>query len=96
MQHVLKSALIAAAASGLAIAMSGPSQAHDARYAYPYPAQHYSIYQNPDGSYDSLADLTRDIWGIPCGVECTREAEARWSRYTYQHPYERYRVPYGE
>ena len=30
----------------------------------------------------SSSDLTRDIWGIPCGVECTREAQARWSHYT--------------
>ena len=28
-----------------------------------------------------LSDLTRDVWGIPCGVECTREAQARWSHY---------------
>ena len=50
MQHVLKPALIAAAACRLAIAVSSPSQAQNARYVYPYPAQHYSIYQNPDGT----------------------------------------------
>jgi hypothetical protein len=40
-----------------------------------------SIYQAPDGSYDSLADYTRDIWGIPCGMDCTRRAQARWYNY---------------
>ena len=96
MQHVLKPALIAAAACGLAIAVSSPSQAQNARYVYPYPAQHYSIYQNPDGTYDSPTDLSRDVWGIPCGVECTREAQARWSHYIYRHRYGEYGAPYGE
>jgi hypothetical protein len=93
MQLVMKSALVAAACC-LGLAMSTPSQAqqqHD-----PYAAQHYSLYQNPDGSYDSLTDLTRDIWGIPCGVECTREAQARWSHYAYTHPYGEYRRAYGQ
>jgi hypothetical protein len=82
MQLVLKSTLVVAAACGLAMAVSSPSQAHGVRYVY--PTQGYSIYQGPDGSYDSLADFTRDIWGIPCGIECTREAQARWSHYPHR------------
>ena len=61
----------------------------------PIPAQHYDAYQNPDGTYDSLADLTRDVRGIPCGVECTREAQARWSHYYVTHPHGKYRYTPG-
>jgi hypothetical protein len=35
-------------------------------------------YQGPDGRYDSLADFTRDLRGIPCGIECTYRAQVRW------------------
>ncbi len=35
-------------------------------------------YQAPDGSYDSISDLSRAIWGVPCGIECTKRAEIRW------------------
>ena len=94
MQLVLKSALMAATCC-FGMAMSSPSQAQAWHYAY--PAQGYSIYQNPDGTYDSLADLTRDVWGVPCGVECTNEARARWSRYySYHHPYDGYHHTYGQ
>jgi hypothetical protein len=84
MQPVLKSAFVAASALVLSAALSGSSQAHAWRSAG--PAQGYSIYQNPDGTYDSMADLSRDIWGVPCGLECTREAQARWARYGYRFP----------
>jgi hypothetical protein len=88
MPLILKSAL-AAAVGCLAIAASTPSQAQVGHYVY--PAQHLSIYQNPDGTYDSLADLSRDIRGIPCGIECTQDAQARWSHYYATHPYGKYR-----
>lgn len=84
MAPALKSALVAATATFLGIAFAGASQAQDWRYAYP---AHPDIYQNPDGTYDSLADLSRDIWGVPCGIECTHEAQARWARYGYRLPY---------
>ena len=29
-----------------------------------------SHYQQPDGTYDQLADLVRDVNGTPCGVDC--------------------------
>ena len=92
MQLILKSTLVAAACC-LGMAVSTPSQAHILYYAY--PAQGYDAYQNPDGTYDSLADLSRDVWGVPCGVECTREAQARWSRYAYTHHFREYRT-YGQ
>jgi hypothetical protein len=72
-------------------AAAAPVQHHHHRYAYssmahPRPVhcrmivQPYSYYQGPDGTYDSLADFTRDLWGVPCGVDCTRAAAARWAR----------------
>jgi hypothetical protein len=91
MRLILKSALVAAAGC-LAIAASTPSQAQDGRYANPAP---YDAYQNPDGTYDSLADLTRAIRGIPCGIECTQEAQARWAHYYATHPYHKYRYASG-
>ncbi len=83
MRVILKSALVAAAGC-LAIAVSTPSQAQDGRYANPAP--YYDAYQNPDGTYDSLADLGRDIRGTPCGIECTQRAQARWAHYYATHP----------
>ncbi len=35
-------------------------------------------YQRPDGSYDSLGDLTNAINGVPCGVDCTERALVHW------------------
>ena len=35
-------------------------------------------YQGPDGSYDSLADLSNSIQGTPCGQECTNSSLIRW------------------
>jgi len=29
-----------------------------------------SHYQQPDGTYDQLADLVRDVNGTPCGIDC--------------------------
>lgn len=87
MRPIAKSALVAAGALIVGVAFSGASQAQ--KWHYAYPAHAYSIYQNPDGTYNSLADLSRDIRGVPCGIECTHEAQARWSHYGY-------RAPYGE
>jgi hypothetical protein len=39
-----------------------------------------SSYQGPDGRYDSEADFVRDINGTPCGLQCTLEAQKRWSQ----------------
>lgn len=66
-----------------------------AGFAAPAVAQSLSppsfYYQGPDGTYDSLGDLSRAIRGVPCGIECTRRAEARWGlthhRYAYEEPY---------
>jgi hypothetical protein len=81
MQPAFKSALAVGAALFLGMAFSTASQAQEWRYRYQaYP----DVYQNPDGTYDSLADLSRDVWGVPCGIECTRDAQARWARYGYR------------
>lgn len=29
-----------------------------------------SHYQQPDGTYDSVSDLVRDVNGTPCGIDC--------------------------
>jgi hypothetical protein len=92
MPLILKSALVATAAC-LTIAASTPSQAQDGYYAN--PAQHYDAYQNPDGTYDSLADLSRDVRGIPCGIECTQDSQARGSHYYATHPHGKYRYTPG-
>jgi hypothetical protein len=80
MQPTAKLVLLAATACCWGLLMNGPSHAQALRFVY--PAQHYDIYQNPDGSYESVSDLSRDIRGTPCGVTCTREAQARWSHRT--------------
>jgi hypothetical protein len=41
-------------------------------------ARALDLYQNPDGTYPSLSNFTRDIEGTPCGIECTAEAHHRW------------------
>ncbi|MGO9023201.1 MAG: hypothetical protein ACLQIQ_02665 [Beijerinckiaceae bacterium] len=87
MQSSLKFALVAgAAACLLGATMVAPSMAqlgHEAYRGVPY-----SNYQGPDGTYDSAADFSRDIWGVPCGVNCTQRAQARWSHYyDHSHPH---------
>ena len=44
----------------------------------------YSLYQNPDGTYDLEADFSRDLWGVPCGINCTRAAHERWARWFHE------------
>jgi len=51
------------------------------------PVVPYSPYTAPDGTYDSLADYTRAIRGTPCGINCARAAQERWSRYYARHLY---------
>jgi hypothetical protein len=29
-----------------------------------------SQYQQPNGTYDALSDLVRDVNGTPCGIDC--------------------------
>jgi hypothetical protein len=35
-----------------------------------------SQYVNPDGSYSSYGDYSRDLDGVPCGIECSRNLAA--------------------
>jgi hypothetical protein len=70
----------AAAACLVGAAWAAPASAQQGRFYYPVP---YSDYRGPDGTYDSLADYTRDVWGIPCGMTCTQAAQERWARYYY-------------
>lgn len=38
-----------------------------------------SHYQQPDGTYDSLADFTRDVNGTPCGIDCPAPSRVIWA-----------------
>ncbi len=60
---------------GLMTAAATPAMAQAPWYSGAPPSFYY---QGPDGTYDSLSDLSRAIRGIPCGLECTRRAEVRW------------------
>lgn len=66
MQSPPKVALIAAATCLLAAAGAAPVMAQ---------------YEGPRGHYNSEAGFIRDLNGTPCGVNCTREAQKRWSAY---------------
>ncbi len=94
--NVRKTLALLAIAGGFLAAAIEPSAARGAAvseavgsspfYGYAAPGIRFlgSSYQEPDGTYDSLSDFTRDINGTPCGIECAAKAEARWSRY-YAH-----------
>lgn len=69
--------ILLATGSLLAAASATPSAAHwrgpHCRIAaYPGLVVQSSRYQEPDGTYNSLSDYTRDVNGTPCGVECSR------------------------
>ncbi len=57
-------------------------------------------YQYPDGTYPSVSDLNRAVNGVPCGVECTADADVRWGLVPppgpayYYHHHHRYYYPY--
>ncbi|MHB8886612.1 MAG: hypothetical protein ACYC5H_16315 [Methylovirgula sp.] len=38
-------------------------------------------YENPDRSYPSYTDFSRELNGVPCGIECTQAAEHRDAGY---------------
>ncbi|MGO9005405.1 MAG: hypothetical protein ACLQIQ_02670 [Beijerinckiaceae bacterium] len=84
MQRTLKLALIAAVACLLGTATAVQSMAQSTHVVRPDPYSLYqdqpnSNYQGP-GGYNSLADYTRSIEGIPCGMDCTQKAQQRMSR----------------
>jgi hypothetical protein len=78
MQTALALTLVAACCVGTVL--TSPLRAQEGRAWYA-PAS--GVYQAPGGGYPTLSDFSRDVWGVPCGVECTREAQARWSHYYY-------------
>jgi hypothetical protein len=78
--------VLAAAACLIGAALTAPASAQQGRVYYPVP---YSDYRGPDGRYDSLADYTRDVRGIPCGITCTQAARQRWGRYNKDHDFGR-------
>ena len=44
----------------------------------PGPYMHVPHYHRPDGGYDSLVDLSREVNGVPCGIGCQARALRRW------------------
>jgi hypothetical protein len=52
-------------------------------YAQPYHDGFLSYrpdrYQGPHGRYASQTDFIRSLNGSPCGIECTRREDNRWS-----------------
>jgi hypothetical protein len=76
--------LLISLAAGALMLSAPAAMAHSMRCA-PSVYGAYSPYQDPDGTYPSEADFVRDLRGIPCGVNCTREAQARWSRWIHRH-----------
>ncbi len=85
MRSPLKLTFLAAAAGLLGTILAAPAIAQvSGPFFYEGPVIRY--YQAPDGSYASQSDFLSDINGTPCGVECTRAAQARWSHY-YDRPY---------
>jgi hypothetical protein len=72
MHSRFKLTLVMAASCILATAAVSAVQAQSR--VFPNP-QAVSQYQNPDGSYRSLADYVRDVEGTPCGMECTRVSQ---------------------
>jgi hypothetical protein len=76
--NTLKKIAVLAATSGLLAAAAvtpssarSPVPAPSDYYAYWNPgAPAHSIYEQPDGSYKSYTDFSRDLNGVPCGMEC--------------------------
>ena len=71
--------LLTLLATGALLASAPPAMAHAMRCERATNIAPYSAYQGPDGSYNSYADYIRDMNGIPCGQDCTLEAQARWA-----------------
>jgi hypothetical protein len=69
MKSILKVAL-ALTAGGLLLVASLPASAQSG----PYDVGP-SGYRDVDGSYRSIAAYTRDVEGIPCGINCTLAAQ---------------------
>jgi len=92
--NIQKTIALLTVAAGCLVAAVEPSAARGAPvsqavgssefYGYAAPGIRFSpgsAYQEPDGTYDSLADFTRDLNGTPCGIECSARAQAHWGRY---------------
>jgi hypothetical protein len=78
MQNLLAKCVSVGAAAGLmGLALAGPSFAQDP-------------YKGPHGHYNSLADFTRDVNGMPCGLNCRWAEHRRWANYYARHNWRAY------
>jgi hypothetical protein len=79
MQSKVKITFVLAAGAALLLAAAVPVMAQsDGFIRQQGPA--VSGYRDAAGNYRSLADYTRDVEGIPCGIECTRAAQGPVAR----------------
>ncbi len=72
-------------ATGALLASAPAAMAHSMRCDRIVNVAPYSVYQGPDGTYNSYADYVRDVDGVPCGQNCSLQAEARWATMTREH-----------
>ena len=72
-------------AAGMLLATSvAPSVAQPGQSCHPVPAGPGVVfkgyqYQQPDGTYDNVSDLVRDVNGTPCGVDCPAPSAVFWA-----------------
>jgi len=85
--------LVGAAAGGLMCAAMTPALALPGIETMPkepapkiVPVQWVGAYQNPDGSYRSYTDFYRSLEGVPCGIQCRRDAARAWGYYPESAP----------
>ena len=62
------------------VVLGGPGLGIVSPYQQIGPNQYVHIphYQGPDGGYDNLSDLSREVNGVPCGIGCQARALHRW------------------
>jgi hypothetical protein len=70
--------LLTLLATGALLVAAPAAMAHAMRYGRVVNIAPYSAYQGPDGTYNSYADYIRDVDGLPCGQDCSLQAQARW------------------
>jgi hypothetical protein len=71
--------LLTLLATAALLASAPAAMAHPMRCGRIVNVAPYSAYQGPDGTYNSYADYVRDVNGVPCGQNCSMQAQARWA-----------------
>lgn len=75
--------LVLFAAGALLAVSATPSFAQPGPRCVPAPGPMVvlkgSQYQQPDGTYNNVSDLVRDVNGTPCGVDCPAPSAVFWA-----------------